>query len=335
MMRILLNIKKTLKESTKKTARTIASYIAPKYNLENDAILHEIRSLKSSEEATNLIGDMLLSGDPFLVTRFGSTEFHVVKLFRKIQAYSIKEKIADFGKTGDWSFSWPSAAIKQLEIYSGFFPANAKNTERFAKLMIDLMPSIDILASWLRGEGYFADELSSATLCNLQDIEPYYHPNPWSQHLRGRKVLVIHPFSSSIESQYRLNRKHIFKDPLVLPEFELKTMPAIQSIAGNRPHGHKDWFSALNFMYKRALSIETDVVILGCGAYGFPLAAMLKSAGKQVIHLAGATQLLFGIKGSRWDKHPVISTFYNEFWVRPSAEERPPGAEKVETACYW
>ena len=71
-------------------------------------------------------------------------------------------------------------------------------------------------------------------------------------------------------------------------------------------------------MFTDALVFDADIVILGCGAYGFPLAAMLKNAGKQVIHLGRATQILFGIKGNRWNAHPVISKLFNEKWSTPS-----------------
>lgn len=328
--------KKVTKRVARESLRLTMSSFAPKDLLKHEATLKEIRSYISSEEANNLIGDMLNSGKPFLVSRFGSIELQTTILFRKMQTLTKKEKLADFGITGDWSFGWPSETIKTLENNAGFFLVNTHCVERFAKTMIDSMPSVDLLGSWgARGEGYFANELVSATICNLPNIEPYYHQNPWSQHLKGRNVLVIHPFSSSIQSQYGSRREHLFRDSLVLPEFNLKTVPAVQSIAGNRPVDHKDWFSALNYMFSSALSVDAEVVILGCGAYGLPLGAMLKSAGKQVIHLGGATQILFGIKGSRWDKHPVISTFYNDYWVRPSAGERPAGAEKVEAACYW
>jgi hypothetical protein len=121
----------------------------------------------------------------------------------------------------------------------------------------------------------------------------------------------------------------------VLPEFKLSTLTAIQSVAGNIPKEFKDWFQALNFMYTKSLEINPDVVILGCGAYGFPLGAMLKDAGKQVIHLGGSTQILFGIKGLRWDNHPRISKFYNEYWTRPSQEEKPTNYKNVESGCYW
>ena len=57
------------------------------------------------------------------------------------------------------------------------------------------------------------------------------------------------------------------------------------------------------------MKIDFDVAIIGCGAYGFPLAAKLKQAGKQAIHLAGATQLLFGIKGKRWEEYQFQKRF--------------------------
>ena len=87
-------------------------------------------------------------------------------------------------------------------------------------------------------------------------------------------------------------------------------------------------------MYNEALKIDFDVAIIGCGAYGFPLAAKLKRAGKITIHLGGAVQILFGIKGSRWDNGEV-SKFYNEYWVRPDDKDKPQNANNVENGCYW
>jgi hypothetical protein len=68
---------------------------------------------------------------------------------------------------------------------------------------------------------------------------------------------------------------------------------------------------------------------------GFPLAAHVKRMGKKAIHMGGATQILFGIKGKRWDTHPVIGAMYNEHWVRPALEDVPQQANKVEGGCYW
>ena len=100
----------------------------------------------------------------------------------------------------------------------------------------------------------------------------------------------------------------------------------------------RDKFDALEWMYQEAMKIDFDVAIIGCGAYGFPLAAKLKQAGKQAIHLAGATQLLFGIKGKRWEEDKTfeyVQKFFNDSWVRPGESEKPKKSDVVEGGCYW
>lgn len=76
---------------------------------------------------------------------------------------------------------------------------------------------------------------------------------------------------------------------------------SVQTMCFNKDERFSDWFEALDFMYHEAMAKDFDVAIIGCGAYGFPLAAKLKRAGKIAIHLGGVTQLLFGIKGRRWE----------------------------------
>jgi hypothetical protein len=307
----------------------LSKYISKEINLKS------LRESFSPQQTNEYIGTLLNSQLPFLVTRFGSVELTILKKYRKMATLSNKEKIIDFILTGEWSYGWMGNSLQKIEYNAGFFPVNSKSLNRFSEIMIESMYNIDLLASWLPGEAYFSSELDKTNLCDLPDIEPYYHNNPWSQHLGNRSVLVIHPFANSIQKQYEIHRKMLFRDPLVLPSFQLMTLPAVQSIAGNRPLGYEDWFAALDDMFEKALAKDADVIILGCGAYGFPLGSKLKSAGKQVIHLGGSTQILFGIKGKRWDQHPEISPLYNEYWIRPSPQEYPLRAKKVENACYW
>ena len=106
---------------------------------------------------------------------------------------------------------------------------------------------------------------------------------------------------------------------------------AVQTIAGNKDPRFNNWFEALDLMYNEAMSKDFDVAIIGCGAYGFPLAAKLKAAGKIAIHMGGATQYLFGVTGARWGKSKLV----NENWIRPFPEERPEGYKTVEDGCYW
>jgi hypothetical protein len=53
------------------------------------------------------------------------------------------------------------------------------------------------------------------------------------------------------------------------------------------------------------------------------------------VHLGGATQILFGVRGRRWDAHPVIKRFFTDAWIRPLPDERPGGRWRLEGGAYW
>ena len=89
-------------------------------------------------------------------------------------------------------------------------------------------------------------------------------------------------------------------------------------------------------MYAEVSRQDFDVAIIGAGAYGMPLANFIKiKLGKTAIHMGGATQLLFGIKGKRWENHDRISKLFNEYWKYPLLSEIPENHKKVEDGCYW
>ncbi len=234
-------------------------------------------------------------------------------------------------------FSLNSSIKTRMGIGAGFFPVTEKSLEAFGSRMIKDIENIDVLGSWLKQEVEVLEFMKGASLVGLTDLEPYYHINPWSEALEGKVVLVIHPFEQSIQQQYQ-KRKLLFKDGRILPEFELKTLKAIQSLGGqalnsNAP-GFNTWFDALDWMCEKIADINFDVAIIGAGAYGLPLASYIKSLGKKSVHLGGATQLLFGIKGKRWDDQPFFQGLYNQYWVRPLPSE---GAKTqvVDGGAYW
>jgi glycerol-3-phosphate dehydrogenase len=90
-------------------------------------------------------------------------------------------------------------------------------------------------------------------------------------------------------------------------------------------------------MCDQIANVDFQVSIIGAGAYGLPLASFVKRLGKQAIHLGGATQLLFGIRGRRWetDYASEMREIFNENWIRPSETETPEKHEKVDKGCYW
>jgi hypothetical protein len=267
-----------------------------------------------------------------MVSRFGVGE--LITTIRYLTIRDKKFRLLDY-LLKDGEPGWWTADIKHdLPIYNGFFPVDDTSINKFGELMLNDICQIDILGLWQHREWKLEHFWRNAATVNLEDLEPYYHEKPWSSVLRGKKVLVVHPFAKTIERQYQ-NRQRLFKNDLVLPEFELITIEAVQTIAGNND-GFNSWFQALDHMKSRMEKTLFDIALIGCGAYGMPLAAHAKRLGKQAIHLGGATQTLFGIRGKRWESIPFFrDQLINKYWVRPGEGERPPSADLVEEACYW
>ena len=224
-----------------------------------------------------------------------------------------------------------------LNAGDGFYPITQENVLRYGQLILDAIPKIDIIASIIHQERYFEKELENKVRCTFPDLEPFQWKNPWTYALEGKKVLVIHPFAKTIEKQYLENRENLFSDSKVLPFFELQTLRSVQpKMISDDPYDqYESWFDAFEFMKSEIKKRDFDVAILGCGAYGMPLSSYIFDLGKKAIHLGGGVQYLFGIRSARGDSLPEIAKHYNNFWVRPSEEERPSGFKKVEDGCYW
>jgi hypothetical protein len=221
---------------------------------------------------------------------------------------------------------------------SGFFPIKPCYVEQFAQYMERDCREIDILAVWQHHmEDYIIARLMKrAQLCPPRTLEPYLcnsGEKPWSAALRGRRVVVIHPYAASIRSQYEKARRKIWTNDDLLPEFDLKTIRS--PFPPNQPDGKTTWFSELDNMLEQASKVEYDVALIGAGAYGLSLAAGIKRQGKQAVLMGGAVQMLFGIKGRRWSARPEFLRLMNAAWVFPQAAELPPGAAQANSASYW
>ena len=299
------------------------------------------RGITDPDEASKVIYDLLASGKPCMVARYGALELASVVNYLGVKnaQHSCLKYIS--GKSPQWW--WNKRLMKFMQSNAGFFPSTESNLMRFGDLMLEDSKLVDILGSWQKGEFFLSSVLTEAKKIQLMYLDPYWSKKPWSRVLEGKKVLVVHPFAESIKSQYE-KRKYLFKVQDTLPDFKsLEVIKAIQSIGGES-NGYRDWFEALEYMMSEIDKHDYDVCLIGCGAYGFPLAAHVKRMGKQAIHMGGSLQLLFGIMGNRWyhdEPHYENGVFIyyagleNKYWVRPSASERPKTHKVVENSCYW
>ena len=273
---------------------------------------------KGVECVKQMIGD----NQPFLIGRLGETEARTVYSFQYLW---YKPRTV-------------RGCAHDLCNNAGFFPNKTLAIKRFCRLYVDSIRETDYLGMclWAPEELFvdnYAESMKGCFSSGVLDI--LLLDDPWTSALEGKRVLVISPFSESIMHQYE-RRELIFPDkPEYLPRFDLNVLKAIQSVGGKGAIGYKDWFDAFEYMKRQIEEIEFDIALLGCGAYGMPLAAFIKSIGKQAIYMGGCLQLMFGIIGKRWENREYVKKYVNEYWVRPSESERPSELQNVEGGCYW
>lgn len=280
------------------------------------------KMLATPNETSQAIATAIRNEVPYMVARFGSVE------------------LENTGKSELGIHYRLQGSFNTLCNNAGFFPKDISMLPTFSKLMCGSMPLCDLQGIWyLPFEDYYlkSSRLNPELITEGRYLEPWFADIPWTQALAGKKVLVIHPFDELIQEQYT-KREQLFPQKNILPEFKLITLKAVQTIAGSKDERFDTWFDALDYMCSEADKIDFDVAIIGCGAYGYPLAAHIKRSGKIAIHLGGVTQALFGIKGKRWDVDPLDDTvrnLYNEYWVYPGNREKPKEFKKIENGCYW
>lgn len=298
--------------------------------------------LQDADSASKIIYDALMVDKPCMISRFGAFELSTLTNYLGVIKGENKLNYITSKQPQWW---WQQSLIDSMNTNAGFFSTTVHKIEQFCQLMLQDIPQVDILGSWLAEEQLFEKKLLLAEKVHLRLLEPFWSDSPWTKALEGKKVIVVHPFAETIEQQY-VNRQFLFSNKEVLPTFaSFSVIKAVQTL-GEGDTRFKDWFEALDFMKSEIDKLDYDVCLIGCGAYGFHLAAHVKRSGKKGIHLGGALQLLFGIKGKRWEDpnygvkewgipYASYSDLMNEYWVRPHEKYKPKNAEKVEEACYW
>ena len=301
--------------------------------------LHRFIGEEQPQCSSDIILSYLQSPKPCMIARFGSTELNAISNYLAVNAEQHSAWQMITRRQPQWW--WNKKSIDQLTTNAGFFPNTVENVADFCKLMLTDSADIDILCRWIKEEYYINNYLpKDVKSIFLLTLEPWWAERPWTACLEGKRVLVVHPFAKLIEKQYAEKRQLLFKSKAVLPEFHLETLQAVQSLGGES-NGFNSWFEALQWMEHEIDSRDYDICLIGCGAYGLPLAAHCKRMGKKAIHMGGALQLLFGIRGKRWDNSLYgdgvyfYKDLFNEHWVYPTDEYKPSSANKVEGGCYW
>lgn len=233
---------------------------------------------------------------------------------------------------------WSPTVIHETYYNTGVFPQTENARIEFVNEMVASLPFFDCLALWSLFDQNFEGRLikkfsPQCELIDLQSLEPFYFGAPWSEYLKDKTVLVISPFEETIKEQYKKHKK-IWKDSRVLPEFKLITLKHPYPPGIDKSSKYSSWLEMVTDFKEKISNTEYDVAIVGTGASSLPLVAHCKKEGKKAIHLGGGLQILFGIKGGRWDNN-IGKYFYNDYWTRPLQTEIPEKYKNIEGGCYW
>lgn len=267
------------------------------------------------------ITKMLASDSAKLVGRFGSIEGRVVGRYL-------------LGLSDKNDHVLPRVAQSN----AGICRPNQRNLKHFACDYMSAASHVDLLAAWdFPHQVKLAELAAPSRITRLSHIDPAFALSrglvPWTQALKGKRVLVIHPFVNTIRHQYATRGKVPYLAAM-LPDFELQLLkPPVTT--GDGIHYEKPWRDYLTDLKRELLTREFDVAIIGAGSYGLPAGSFVKTLGKTAIHLGGVTQLMFGIMGRRWEDVSYVNSLDQTGWTRPEADETPEYASSIEGGCYW
>jgi hypothetical protein len=227
-------------------------------------------------------------------------------------------------------------------LHSGIFPETEETVNYFCNVYLESLKCLNIAPRWCTCILPFEEQIYNkynpeCYNTRLQDLEPYYFDKPWSHNLQDKKVLVISSFTKSIEYQYP-NFENIWSGYLK-KNFILETLKFPFCIGLTNDGEMEKYGNYKNCLehYKNIISKKDfDVCIIGAGAYALPLCSYIKNEmNRTSIHLGGATQILFGILGNRWNAHNNIQRHVNKLWKKPFPEEIPINCQLMEGGCYW
>jgi hypothetical protein len=239
--------------------------------------------------------------------------------------------------------------LATLEMNAGIFPAKSPFVEKWlAETKLAIQKTDLLIAGWYapnaKEESFLLDSLGKkGPFLPLRALEPYYVPTEyhWTRWLQYRKVAVVSSFAETCLEQTKKasglwgdRAASLLPDATYIP-IQTGYSPVLAQGRAGWPTGTENWEQAVDSVVRRVLESEAEIVLIGCGGLGMIIGSRLKEAGKICVVMGGAIQVLFGIKGRRWQTHSTISRFWNDAWVFPKESETPAGYTFIEGGCYW
>lgn len=166
------------------------------------------------------------------------------------------------------------------------------------------------------------------------DVFHNIHSNPWTNSLRGKRLLIISPFVDSMRDKLNEREKIYGIDLFPECEFVFLKPPQTQGKCESEEFDVElDKFAGKINEIKNLF----DIALVSCGGYGNLVCSIIYQMNKSAIYVGGVLQMYFGIYGARWERErtEIMKLYKNEYWSRPKEIERPDGFKNIENNCYW
>lgn len=282
--------------------------------------------MNNAQKDNLYIKEVIQQNKPFFIGRIAGCELKVAYCFQHGNLLDIVDE------------------LKELENNAGIY---TKDNESLKKYTIKLIESYDhctIIAEWEQTGKVFtytgsAQEFIRKRTLNIPKInalslEPYYFKDNWMSALKGKKILIIHPFSKTFSNKIT-NIKNIFPNQSWFEDCKIQFVEPPLTLAGN--HQNTDWQEHFEiFIKKIEIELDFEIALVAAGGYGMLISDYIfKEMHKSVMYIGGALQLFFGVIGKRWFDNKEILKLVNDDWSRPNKNDKPNNFIKVEKGCYW
>ena len=222
-----------------------------------------------------------------------------------------------------------------LYVNAGIYCPDEQSLIEWCNSYIAAIKDLDYVLRWCpeQGDEFVINSVGSGQiLTDFNQLEPFTHREAgWHYDLADKKVLVVSPLADTITQQAT-------KYGDIWPGASVGEVVTVRSTYSEALTGFQpvDWRIKMDTLKDDISEADFDFAVVGCGGYSLEICQFIKAMGKSVVHLGGATQILFGIRGKRWDGCFAAEGWYGtQAWVRPLPHEVPVKCDLVENGCYW
>lgn len=217
---------------------------------------------------------------------------------------------------------------------AGIYIQDEADFQNWSEMYINAIKNTNFLLQWSSADKKLLSKIKRKDNISKSFIglEPFtLGKNGWHYFLKDKKVLCISPFSKSIQANIK-NYSFIWNNAHIGKVYTIQaSYPEI--LEGKNP---TNWEIKLDKVIDQINKVDFDVATIGYGGFSLIIGDYIRNLGKTSIHLGGSNQILYGIKGKRWDKNFEAYSWYGgNYWIRLSKNEVPKFNKMLEGGAYW